>query len=366
MLRGHEVAFSTAQRFCLRVIEPAGFSAFPAGLSPPAVEEETNRRLEQAKLPQGDEWSYGAHMFAGVAAPAKVPDLVRIVDEWAPQLVVHDAIDFAAPIAAAGAGLPWVSHSFGALQPSEFWALASEFVAPAWKAWNVELDEIKRMFGFVYLDICPPSFQASDADRIGVRQLLRPIPFDAPHGENTPDWFSTLPDRPTVYVTMGTIFNETPGVFETILTGLGESAVNVVVTVGLDRDPRELGVLPENVHVERWIPQSQVFGRCDAVVCHGGSGTTLAALAYGLPLLVLPQGANQFWNAERCVSLGVGLSLHVAELNPITVRQSVSQLLLTASFRLAAREIQREIEHMPSPAEVAPSLEILARNAGCH
>jgi UDP:flavonoid glycosyltransferase YjiC (YdhE family) len=302
-------------------------------------------------------------MFAGVAAPAKVPDLVRIVDEWDPQLVVHDAIDFAAPIAAAGAGLPWVSHSFGALQPREFWSLARELVAPAWKAWNVDLEATADMFGFVYLDICPPSFQAFDADGIGVRQLLRPVPFDAPHGEETPQWFSELPDRPTVYVTMGTIFNDTPGVFETILTGLGESAVNVVVTVGLDRDPRELGALPENVHVERWIPQSQVFGRCDAVVCHGGSGTTLAALAYGLPLLVLPQGANQFWNAERCVSLGVGLSLGLAELNPVTIRESVNHLLVTPSFRLAAREVQREIERMPGPAEVAPSLEILAGDA---
>jgi UDP:flavonoid glycosyltransferase YjiC (YdhE family) len=362
-LRGHEVAFATAERFCRRVIEPAGFSAFPAGLSPPAVEEETNRRLALAGLPAGDEWSYGAHMFAAVAAPAKVPDLVRIVDEWAPQLVVHDAIDFAAPIASARAGLSWVSHSFGALQPIEFWALAHELVAPAWKAWNIDLEEIGDMFGYLYLDICPPSFQALDADRIGVRQLLRPIPFDAPHGEETPQWFSQLPHRPTVYVTMGTIFNDTPNVFETILTSLGESAVNVVATVGLDRDPDELGALPHNVHVERWIPQSQVLGRCDAVVCHGGSGTTLAALTYGLPLLVLPQGANQFWNAERCVSLGVGLSLRMADLNPIVVRQSVNELLLNPSFRSAAREVQGEIEQMPTPAEVAPSLEGLARNA---
>ncbi|HEX3539163.1 MAG TPA: glycosyltransferase [Acidimicrobiales bacterium] len=360
---GHEVAFATAERFCRRVIEPAGVAAFGAGLSPPDVEARTRRLPEMASIDDNDVWAFGAHMFARVAAAGKVADLASIIDEWRPQLVVHDAIDFAAPLAARRAGLRSVAHSFGALQPDSFWALAGELVSPLWHEWNVAPGPFGSVFDYLYLDICPPSFQADNASGIPVLRPLRPVPYDLSGAAELPSWVGALPPRPTVYVTMGTIFNDTPGVFEAFATALADSDVNVVITVGLDRDPAELGSLPANVHVERWIPQSLLFARCHAVVCHGGSGTTLAALGHGLPLLLLPQGANQFWNAERCVALGAGLSVDLDHLDAATIRQAVHRLLATPSFGRTARGIAEEIRQMPAPPDVVPLLEAEAREA---
>ncbi|MDQ6946628.1 MAG: DUF1205 domain-containing protein [Actinomycetota bacterium] len=360
---GHDVAFATAERFCRRVIEPAGFLAFPAGLSPLVVEDQTNHLPEVATLDPDDVWAFGAHMFAQVAAPAKVGDLVRILEDWHPQLVVHDCIDFAAPIASSRVGVPWASHSFGALQPEEFWSLSAQLVEPTWRSWDLEPPPAGGMFQYLYLDICPPSFQAWHAGRVPVRHRMRPVPFDTPGGEGLPAWFSSLPHRPNVYVTMGTIFNDTPGVFEAVLAGLGDGPFNVIVTIGLDRDPDELGPQPPNVRIERWIPQSLIFEACEVAVCHGGSGTTLAALSHGLPLLLLPQGANQLWNAERCVSLGAGRMLRPDGVDGAAIRQEVDRLLLIPSFRLAALGLRREIELMPVPAQIVPLLEALARDS---
>jgi UDP:flavonoid glycosyltransferase YjiC (YdhE family) len=361
---GHDVAFATAERFCRRVVLPAGFAAFPAGVSPLVVDDETMRLPEVADLGPRDVWELGAHMFARVAAAKKVPDLARIVEEWRPALVVHGAIDFAGPIAAARGGIPSASHSIGALQPGQFWRLSGELVAPTWRQWGLEPDPLGGMFRFLYLDICPPSFQATDIHEIPTARPLRPVPFDAPTDASLPPWVDALADLPTVYVTLGTIFNGAPGVFEVILEGLKSEPFNVVVTVGEDRDPDELGPQPDNVHVERYIPQSLLFPHCDAVVCHGGSGTTLAAFAHGLPVLVVPQGANQFWNADRCAELGVGRCILDDDLSPEAVRRDVHALLEQPGYRSKALQLRREIERMPSPEANVALLERLAEGGG--
>ena len=61
--------------------------------------------------------------------------------------------------------------------------------------------------------------------------LVQP-PEDPVDGEELPDWFETLPDRPTVYVTFGTVFNTTPGIFELAFEAVQELDANVIVTVG--------------------------------------------------------------------------------------------------------------------------------------
>lgn len=357
---GHQVGFATAERFCHRVVERAGFTAFPAGVSPVVVEEETVRLPEVARLGPHDVWQFGAYMFAGVAGPKKVADLVATIAEWGPALMVHGAVDFAGPVAAAQAGIARASHAIGALQPLEFWQLSGEIVTPTWREWGLEPEALGGMLSSVYLDICPPSFQSPDMSEVAVAQPLRPVPFDTATRPALPPWVDALPSLPTVYVTLGTVFNNAPGLFEALIEGLRGEPYNVIVTVGEDRDPAELGPQPANVHVERYIPQSLLFPRCDVVLCHGGSGTVLAALAHGLPLLVVPQGANQFWNADRCVELGVGRRLLESELSAEGVRRDVRDLIDQPQFRSNASRLKSEIDQMPEPAAVVPLLEELS------
>ncbi len=357
---GHEVAFATEERFCPRVGR-AGFRAFPAGIGPGKVLERTLARPDVPAPGPEHAWRFGAQMFAAVAAPAKVPDLVDVISTWAPHLVIHDVTDFAGPVAAAHAALPYAAHSLGPMFPMEFSLVGTELVAPLWKEWGVTPGPLGGMFGSAYLDICPPSLQSADLDRIPpVARPLRAVPFDAVDGEALPAWVDDLPSQPTVYVTLGTLDNDAPGVIEAAVEGLRGEPVNVIVTVGPNRDPAELGPQPANVHVERYVPQSLLLARCDAVVAHGGSGTTLAALGLGLPLVILPQGANQFWNAERCAALGAGVRLLPDEVSAAAVRGAVRVVLDDPSYRERAGGLAAEIAAMPAPADVVPLLESLA------
>ena len=103
-----------------------------------------------------------------------------------------------------------------------------------------------------------------------------------------------------------------PGVYRGAIDALAGLPVRLLVTVGRDRDPAELGPVPANVRVERWVPQADLMPHVAAMVCHGGSGTVTMGLAGGVPMAVVPLFADQPWNAERVDALGAGIALAAA------------------------------------------------------
>jgi len=156
-----------------------------------------------------------------------------------------------------------------------------------------------------------------------------------------------------VYVTLGTVHNQTTGLIESIVAALGRGAYNLLVTIGEARDPDEFGPQSSTVHIERYVPQGAILPRCDAVVCHGGSGTLIGALAHGLPMLIIPLDADQFWSAKRLSALGAAATLHVPEVNGDSIRAAMHRVLSTPDYRERAAEIQADIAAMPPPIEVA-------------
>ena len=100
--------------------------------------------------------------------------------------------------------------------------------------------------------------------------------------------------------------------------------------------------------MRRYIPQAALLPHCHAAVIHGGAGTMLGALAAGVPLLCLPQGADQHGDADRVVAAGAGRKLLRDALTPVTVREAIAALLDESSYRLGAQRIAEEIAAMPT------------------
>lgn len=130
--------------------------------------------------------------------------------------------------------------------------------------------------------------------------------------------------RPTVYFTLGTIFNRDLGVVSGVLDGLARAPASVIATVAPDLEPGLIEPRPANAHVCRYIPQAQLLGRCDLVICHGGAGSLFEALGFGLPVLMLPRGADNFYNAGRVVAAGAGRQLVDGEITPQAVAREVA------------------------------------------
>ena len=78
-------------------------------------------------------------------------------------------------------------------------------------------------------------------------------------------------------------------------------------------------------------------------------------------MLAIPQGADQFINAERVVEAGLGLRLMPSELSSEAVSRTARRLIDDVQFRDAARVQQAAIAEMPDPSAVVPVLEALVQ-----
>jgi hypothetical protein len=303
-------------------------------------------------------------MFGEVSAPAALPDLLGLVGSWQPNVVVHDAGELAAPIAAKSVDAPHVTHSFGALLPEARVRAGAEEVAPLWRAQGIEPPPYGGLYDHLYVDIYPPSLQAPGGARAGSRQLLRPGALQgADETDATTDAIARMPG-PLVYLTFGTVFNASSGdrtfeAFRAALEGIRNMEVSVVATVGPNSDPEILGPQPSNVVVARYIPQALLLPHCAIVVSHAGSGTVLATLASGLPQVCLPQAADQFLNAEAVARSGTGISLEGEAVDAAAVSGAVDQLLGEPRYGEHARRVAEEIAAMPAAEDAAVAVEAL-------
>ena len=347
---GHEVAFATEASWHAQVVAE-GFDALPAGgphSDALAHLERFADELHAVPLDQRRPLVF-THLFAESHATAKLPELLEVARAWRPDAVVYESGDLAAPAVAAALELPVAHHSFGVMIPLAVLERASVHMAPLWRSVGVEPDRHAGAFRGLYIDLCPPSFAWEQP--LGDTIQLRTEPAGA---EGAPDWLDGL-EQPLIYVTLGTAFNR-PELFRPLLDAL-DGSISALVTTGRNVDPLSLGSWSPNIHIERFVPQAQVLPRCAAVVAHAGSGSVLGALAHGLALVLVPQGADQFDNAARCATAGAAVVIRPEELTADAVRLALRRVLDEASFGEAARRVQAEIAAMPAADEVAARLE---------
>lgn len=360
LARGHRVAWATAPD-ALPALDLAGLEKFAVGLAMPAARQAYRARWPEALVLRGE--ALASHtfprLFGGVVAPAMLADLAAVVDRWQPDLVINEVAALAAPLVCVQRRIRHVTHAFGLLPPATHLAAAMQEFGAAWQAAGQPAPVDAALFRHLYIDIVPSSLQKSPAASPARTLALSPASSRQVCGPALPAALQQLLDgarRPRVYLSFGTVFNNT-GALATAVQALATLEVQAVVTVGHDGDASRLGRLPPNVHVERYIDQSALLASCDAVVSHAGAGTLLGAAAQGLPQLLLPQAADHFRNARALVEAGAGRLIEPAQLSAGAVAQGLQQLLASASVRAAARRLAAEIAAMPTAEDVSARLE---------
>lgn len=354
--QGHDPVVATSASFA-PVVERAGVAAIPTGADwlesavdsafPDLIADATELRSIQGV------W---AKVFSR-AARQFLPHLARRLDAIQPDIVLSEGFEYAGSLAAEVAGIPHAQLGIGPFVPLP---IVAQNVGPYWEAARASLGlppdpGLKKLVSGLYLAAYPPSFQPlplADLSRVAIS--IRPDVIDVDGEVMAPTG-----SRPLVYVTMGTVFNRVLGIFETVLEALAGEPVEVVVAVGENRDPAVLGPLPSNVRAVPFVRQSELLKHVDVIVFHGGSTTTVAALANGIPSLAIPLGADQTYNAFRLASAGAGMMLKFSEMTIDRVRIGVRQLLENQLYRSNAERLRAEIEDLPTMARAVPLLERL-------
>ncbi len=349
---GHDVAFACSPLFA-PTVEATGFCCFPAGL--PWLESEfvaAFPRLEELRrtvsLVEALAWVQES-VFAGETAERILPDLLALIRDWPPDLIVREHNEYGGYLAAEALGLPHATVEVGAFRPF-FWrdTGTARSLDRLRTCLGLTPDpELARLYHYLHLSAAPPGYQDADAPLPATAHPLRPSVFDRSGDEGLPTWVEGLPARPTVYATLGTVANRNPEVFRAILAGLRDEPLNLILTVGRNQTPADFGPQPPHIHIERYIPQSLLLPHCALLISHAGFNTVVAGIAHGLPHLALPRGADQPDHARRVARLGIGQVITPDLLTPEAVHEAVHALLHEPAYRQRAEALRDEMAALP-------------------
>jgi len=361
--REHEIRVATSARF-RPVVEDHGLHADPAGLD--WLESDNSTIPEELRLPDG--LALGqifAHVFIWMTAVRLARDVIGLSRDWRPDIIVRETTEFGGALAAEVLGVPIMGVQVAA--PS---VMKAALLAETDVAWNDARRELglppdpgsRRLLGQPIACFAPPALHEPDVPLPPGLVSFGPPPAWAAIGQvSALDGLGV--DRPMVYATLGTVFNQyaSEPFFSAVLDGLRGQPVDLVVTVGPGVDPAVLGEQPSNVRVAAYLPQRAVLERCAAVVCHGGFGTLLDAIDAATPLLIVPFGADQHVNAQSVERLGIGRVVDPKSLTGVMVRESVGSLLNDASCRENISRLRDEWRALPGPVAAAEMVEQMVR-----
>lgn len=358
---GHEVKVAAPASFAAAV-SGAGLDHAPFADVPPEVMGPIFGRLPSLSRTEADR-TVMADVFGRLDAQAALPGLTEIMARWRPDVVVREFCEFGSLVAAQKAEVPQVEVAIGL-------AAAYDAALPVVAAPLAELDAIAGLpVGTAYralasgpvLSCIPAEVDGGDDRREARIRRFCDSSLTAAKGPPPPAWGD--PENPLVYITFGSVAGALPtfaGIYRSVLDALAGEAVRVLMTTGRAIDPGSLAPLPANALVEQWWPQAGLMPYADLAVGHGGFGTTMMALAGGVPQVVIPLFASdQFVNAERMAAIGAGVVLEGGPDAATALPHAVADVLADPAHREQARRVAGAIARLPDVASSVSFLEQL-------
>lgn len=347
---GHDVIVATgghhelAAHAGLQVVDAAPGVDFGTVFREAFVTLGGNAPAGGAPSQQPTDRSFVGRLFA-IVSEKFTDETVALARSWRPDLVVYTPLQAAGPLAAQVLGVPAVLHTIGIGQNTDTSAMVTEYFTHEYERFGATPGTPAAV-----LDVSPPSLRTNTDT-----WPMRYVPYNG--GAVLPAWIREPRHRPLVTITLGSVvpLMAGMGMLATFIEAAGGVDADFVVTTG-GADASVFGTPPPNVRLAEWVPFNALFAASDAVIHHGGAGTTLTALGAGLPQLVLPQGADQFNNAAAVAKTGAGAALQPQELDV----DRVTELLGDTPMRRAAEVVSAEMAGQPAPADLVPRIIALA------
>ncbi|KOR90712.1 glycosyl transferase family 1 [Paenibacillus solani] len=142
-----------------------------------------------------------------------------------------------------------------------------------------------------------------------------------------------------IYISFGTVINQAMDFYKICFAAFAETKYGVILSVGGQSLIAELGEIPKNFSVHSYVPQLEVLQKAKLFITHGGMNSTSEGLYYGVPLIVIPQSADQPMVARRVAEIGAGVHLNQDRLTAEELRETVERVFKVKSIRKAALEM---------------------------
>jgi UDP:flavonoid glycosyltransferase YjiC (YdhE family) len=296
------------------------------------------------RMLRGDGGTDGVGLLFAAMTRRTAGGTLALADQFRPHLVLHEGLSAAGALAAARRGVPSVLVD-GLLHDAR---RLHDAVTP-------NLAGIAHRHGVTALPAPVDALVSAPPSVVGPRRG-RPVRYVPAlrHGA-VPERLSRSGGRPTILVSRSTVPDPRP---DRLMTRVVQAAAGADVDVVLVRPDRAVSrrPLPANVRTTDWLPFADVLPHVAGIVHHGGAGTTLTALAAGVPQIVVPGAGDRTTHARLIAARGAGLAVPLDRLSPA----SLEQLTGDPALRASAGEVSAEIAAMPHPRELVPVLADLA------
>ena len=141
--------------------------------------------------------------------------------------------------------------------------------------------------------------------------------------------FKKSENKRLIYISLGTLFNKNIDLFKKFIEAFKNSKdFQIIMSIGHNIDIKKLGEIPENFLIYQYCPQPQILAMTDVFITHGGiNSINEALLINSVPMIVIPQFADQFINARLVENNGAGIALNNNNITTEILLNSVNNIL---------------------------------------
>ncbi|GAA0134503.1 glycosyltransferase [Paenibacillus sp. YSY-4.3] len=154
--------------------------------------------------------------------------------------------------------------------------------------------------------------------------------------------FAAIQGNNPIYISLGTVFNQATHFYKLCFEALGNTEHSIVMSIGSKTPISDLGKIPNNFIVKNYVPQTDILQHAKLFITHGGMNSTHEGLYFGVPLIVIPQSADQPVIAKQVAHIGAGMQLQMHSLTANQLRESVDHVL-SSSYVEAVTNIKESL-----------------------
>ncbi|PFN99457.1 glycosyl transferase family 1 [Bacillus sp. AFS076308] len=155
---------------------------------------------------------------------------------------------------------------------------------------------------------------------------------------------AAIKGKSPIYISLGTVFNQAIDFYKLCFRAFGNTDHTVVMSIGEKAQISDLGEIPKNFIVKNYVPQTEVLKYTKLFITHGGMNSTHEGLYYGVPLIVIPQSADQPIIAGQVANMGAGIKLQMQGLTANQLREATDHVLNSPSIHKAVSNIRESFQ----------------------
>lgn len=274
-------------------------------------------------------------MMATAAGTEIALDTREVIGQLRPDVMVVDCMLPAALAAGEATATPSASlvHFL--------YGLARQVMLRAGGGWTTDLETLaqtRRVLGLAPLESGLAAWERPDLVLVTAPAWLDVDAGAPPNVVHTgPLGVEVAPprERSRVLLTFSTtVMAGQTALIERLCAAVAKLDLHPTLTLGPAVAPDAVHV-PDVVEILPFGDHDRLLPECELTVSHGGLGTVLRALAHGVPLLIVPLGRDQAFNAGRVEALGAGIALPL-DASPQRIQAALGTLRSDASFKAAA------------------------------